>query len=125
MTIACDPAVGHIQYGHRTRQAAQAPERPRPPDPARNRRHGRRAPEHDTVIQTHPHLIEQAFIGDAEQLSRAWRLQWNERKSAASERTPEAAQHVAAGPALIVVVNGRHHSPNLTVMAITHPAPVL
>ena len=122
MTIACDPAIGHIQHGHRTREATQGPERPRPPDPARNRQYGRCAAKHDAVIQTHPHLIEQAFIGDAEQLSRAWHLQWNEREPATSERTPKAAQHVAAEPALIVVVNGRHHAPSPSALSTLSPA---
>ena len=123
MTIACDPAIGHIQHGHRTREATQGPERPRPPDPARNRQYGRCAAKHDAVIQTHPHLVEQAFIRDAEQSSRAWHLQWNEREPATSERTPKAAQHVAAEPALIVVVNGRHHSPTPRVMAPSRTRP--
>ena len=115
MTIACDPAIGHVQHGiapgrrpsaqsghaHQIRRAIAS--------------HGSRAAKHDAVIQTHPHLVEQAFIGDAEQSGRAWRLQRNEREPAASERAPEAAQHAAAEPALVVVVNGRH---------VTHPAPV-
>ena len=122
MTIACDPAIGHIEHGHRTRQATQGPERPRPPDPARNRQHGRRAPKHDAVIQSHSHLIEHAFIGDAEQLSRPWHLQWNEREPAASERTPEATQHVAAEPALIVVVDCRHHAPSPSALSTLSPA---
>jgi len=111
MSIARNPAIGRIQHGHHTRHAAQCPQRPRPPDPARNRQHGRRAAEHDAVIQPHPHLVEQMVIGDAEQSSRAWCLQRNEDELAASERAPEAAQRVAAEEALIVVVNGGHHSP--------------
>ena len=55
-------------------------------------------------------------------MSRAWRLQWNEREPAASERTPKAAQHVAAEPALIVVVNGSHDAPSPSALSTLSPA---
>ena len=61
-------------------------------------------------------------IGDAEQSSRAWRLQRNEDEPAASERAPEAAQHVATEEALIVVVNGRHDAPSPSALSTLSPA---
>ena len=61
-------------------------------------------------------------IGDAEQSSRAWCLQRNEDELAASERAPEAAQHVAAEEALIVVVDSGHHAPSPNALSTLSPA---
>jgi hypothetical protein len=110
MSIASNPAIRCTNQQDRAGHAAQCPQRPRPPDAPRDRNESGCAAKHGAIIQTHAHFVEQMLIGDAEQSSRAWRLQWNEGEPAASERVPEAAQHGATELALVVVIDSGHHS---------------